>query len=157
MSYKPDRRRALGLLVSSMISSTVIGTALSQDIYIGSPFSPDWRAIPAVLLALALPASVFALFFVWPVALAGEQLAETLARRYPQLGILPAWLLTGALLGPPAMLIYSVLLGLGLDLLGLIVVNGLVAGLLSSACAFAIVRPKVSHGSIFPEAKTADS
>jgi len=148
MAYgKPHRFSpfVLPALCAAIMTSLVAAYAVSADLYLGALYPPDAEALlnPLSILIMALPASIFGLFAVWPLALVSAELVARLDRRAKRQGGWAIWLLTGAVLGGPALFVYSFPLGFGQAMLGPLFLNGALCGLLCAALVRIFSGPQI--------------
>lgn len=85
------------------------------------------------------PCLFFTLFIVWPTALFLSLLVSELETKWPRKYGWAVWPLSGALLGGPVLFLYSLLLGLGTELLLSLFGTGAVLGLLCAGIMRAII------------------
>lgn len=137
------------LLLASVLTCWISAFCFAVDLYPGSPFGVDWRMIsdPSLLLVggalLVIPAGLFALFAVWPFVLLVAQGVMRIERTIPQQWNWLIWIGSGAILGPPALFVYSFPLGLGQVLIANLALTGLACGGVCAGLVRALVGPNI--------------
>jgi hypothetical protein len=155
MTYKPRRGLVMPTLWASLITGGLTSIAFSTQTYIGSPYgstlmlrSLDRSAI-LMLAILFLSGALFAFVAVWPLAFLAADWALGREVAYPRLHKLH-WPATGALLGIPALLLYSFPLHLGQSLWGQLAANGAVIGLICASLTRSFLRKHVVDAAVAP-------
>lgn len=140
-------------LFTAILTGGMTAVAFGFEVYIGSPYGPPSLGGESIFVAPILfgLGAVFASFWVWPAALGCTLLAEILEQRIRIYGGWPAWILVGSLAGGPLMLVYSYPLGLGQDLLSLVILNGTICGLVCSGILRSLVGPYIIDGAFRPD------
>lgn len=150
------------LLLASVLTCWLTGLCFMLDIYPGSPFGPDWtmlsdpRLLLVAILILAIPSSLFALFCVWPLLVVVTPMLRHAQARMSGKQDWSLWIGAGALLGPPALLVYSVPLGLGQTLIANLIISGSMSGVLCAALTRWLIGPEVDDPSVLSQPETTD-
>lgn len=162
MGYgKPHRfsHHALPALYGAILTSLIAAYMFSTDLYIGALHAPDPEMmlafIPAMLVLGAL-AALFAFFAVWPVALVAAELVASRTRSQKAYNDWAVWLSAGAILGGPALFFYSFPLGLGQAMVGPLLLNGALLGMVCAALVRKFAGPQINDASIAANFESAD-
>jgi hypothetical protein len=162
MGYRKPPLLLIGVLPAlygALVISFIAFVTFGSDLYVGAPYSPDFAQLSQFIAAapfVVMITSLFGLLAVWPVAIVAAQGAAWLIRHgWPQRDW-SVWLLMGALTGGPALFAYSFLLGLGHAMLGPLLLNGAILGLVCAALVRKFAGPQVSDAAAFADLEGPD-
>ncbi|MBN8817360.1 MAG: hypothetical protein J0I80_01415 [Sphingomonas sp.] len=146
-------------LVAAVITSLLACYAFSTGIYFGAFYWPEpmkMLLFVPVMLFLAIPISIFAMLAVWPVAVASSEIADRLVHHLKPRHDWPVWLLTGAVIGGPALFLYSFPLQLGQAMLGPLLLNGALIGVFCAALVRKFAGPQIDDAAVLLDDERTD-
>lgn len=158
------RPRFWGMIMPALYGSIIVSVfamfAFLFGLYFGSLYSPDFSLLGAAgpfILILVIPAAIFAIFIVWPVAAFSAECTAWLVRNTGRRHDWSIWLLVGALVGGPALFLYSFPLGLGRTMLGPLFLNGTLFGVICAALVRKFAGSQIDDTAIPLDDESADN
>lgn len=151
---------ALPSLYASLIVSVFAGIAFTSDLYIGALYPPDLADVLGAFITsplFAIPAALFGLVAIWPVATISAEATALLIRRTALHRDWSIWLLSGALIGAPMLLLYSFPLRLGQTMIGPLFANGALFGMACAAIVRKFAGPQIDEPAIGLEPESTDN
>ncbi|GEM_PF-1226917 len=149
----------LPALYAAILTSLLAAYIFCADLYVGALYAPDpgtmLAFIPAMLI-LGIPSALFGLFAVWPLTLIAAELVARLARNRSPRQVWTIWLTSGAVLGGPALFLYSFPLRLGQAMLGPLLLNGALLGIVCAALVRKFAGPQIDDTAIALDPESAD-